>query len=211
MTDRGRVIEFCSLCPVIPVLEVANIEDAEPLAHALLGGGLRVLEVTLRTDSALDVISNMSKVEGVIVGAGTLRTPNHILAAREAGASFGVSPGATDGMLSACQDEDFPILPGAASASEVMVLLEKGYTALKFFPAEAAGGRALLKSLAGPFPDALFCPTGGITRQSASQYLELPNVMCVGGSWLAPIDLINAKNWQEIEIRARLANELGAR
>ncbi len=182
MTKSQLVIEVCSLCAVIPFFEVADLEDAEPLARVLLWGGLRVLEVTLRTDSGLDVIFRMSNVEGAIVGADTIRTPEDVRAAKEA---------------------------GAASASEVMTLLEKGYTALKFFPAEVVGRRAVLKSLAGPLPNAMFCPTGGITPQTANQYLELRNVMCVGGSWIAPTEQLGAKDWQEIKTRAQHANEVG--
>ena len=203
-----QVVEICKLCPVIPVLEVERAEDAGPLAQALLSGGLRVLEVTLRTADALTAISEMATIKGAVVGAGTLRTPEDVRAAKQAGATFGVSPGATDSLLAACETEDLPILPGAATASEVMALLEKGYTAQKFFPAEASGGQAALKSLGGPLPKAMFCPTGGITPQTAKSYLSLKNVMCVGGSWIAPKDLVASKNWKEIENRAQQTSQL---
>ncbi|MFV1543288.1 MULTISPECIES: bifunctional 4-hydroxy-2-oxoglutarate aldolase/2-dehydro-3-deoxy-phosphogluconate aldolase [unclassified Phaeobacter] len=205
----SRIIEICRLCPVIPVLEVEQIEQATPLAQALNAGGLRVLEVTLRTDCALSVISEMSKVPNAIVGAGTLRTPEDVRAAKQAGASFGVSPGATDRLLDACEEAGLPLLPGAATASEVMTLLEKGYTAQKFFPAEASGGRSALRSLGGPLPLVQFCPTGGITPEKAKQYLKLENVRCVGGSWIAPTSLLRSRNWAEIETRARHASQLG--
>ncbi|WP_299986117.1 bifunctional 4-hydroxy-2-oxoglutarate aldolase/2-dehydro-3-deoxy-phosphogluconate aldolase [uncultured Ruegeria sp.] len=203
-----QVMEICALCPVIPVLEVQRAEDAVPLAQALLAGGLRVLEVTMRTDDALNAISEMSTIKGAVVGAGTLRTPEDVRAAKQAGAAFGVSPGATDSLLAACETEKLPILPGAATASEMMALLEKGYIAQKFFPAEASGGQAALKSLGGPLPKAKFCPTGGITPQTAKSYLGLKNVMCVGGSWIAPKDLVASKNWKEIENRAQLTSKL---
>lgn len=205
----SRIIEICRLCPVIPVLEVEQIEQAAPLAQALIAGRLRVLEVTLRTDCALSAISEMSRVPNAIVGAGTLRTPEDVRAAKQAGASFGVSPGATDRLLDACEETGLPLLPGAATASEVMTLLEKGYTAQKFFPAEASGGRAALRSFGGPLPLVKFCPTGGITPEKATHYLELGNVMCVGGSWIAPTSLLRSGNWAEIETRARHASQLG--
>lgn len=202
------LIGICGACPVIPVLEVEKTADALPLARSLMAGGLQVLEITLRTDNALDVISAMARVEGARVGAGTLRTPKDVRAAKEAGAIFGVSPGATDRLLEACEAEDLPLLPGAATASEVMFLLEKGYTFQKFFPAEASGGAVQLKSLAGPLPQVKFCPTGGVSPGNAQNYLNLANVVCVGGSWIAHPDLIKSRNWVEIEERSRLASQL---
>lgn len=204
--NSQKVREICGLCPVIPVLQIARLEDAFPLANALLAGGLCVLEVTLRTECALDAISKMSRVEGAVVGVGTLRCPEDVRAAKQAGAAFGVSPGATDKLLTACEEESFPLLPGAATASEAMVLLERGYTVQKFFPAEAAGGRSMLKSLGGPLPGVTFCPTGGIAPETAQSYLKLSNVICVGGSWIAPEDLLSTQNWFEIARRSKIAN-----
>ena len=200
--------DICQLAPVIPVLVVDNINDAQPLARALVKGGLPVLEITLRTAAALDVIRAMSEVEGGVVGAGTLLTPQDVKAAKAAGARFGVSPGVTPDLLKAAQDEGLALLPGAATASEVMYLLALGYETLKFFPAEAAGGIPMLKSWFGSLPAVSFCPTGGITLASAAHYLALPNVLCVGGSWLAPKDLMTRQDWAGIEALARQAAAL---
>ena len=200
--------QICLLAPVIPVLIVKETAIAQPLAQALVSGGLPVLEVTLRTPVALDVIRAMADVEGGVVGAGTLRTPADVKAAKAAGARFGVSPGATESLLKAAQDADLPLLAGAATASEVMRLLECGYDTLKLFPAEAVGGVALLKALASPLPQAMFCPTGGITLQTAAHYLALPNVLCVGGSWVTPDALVQAQDWQSIRQLAREAASL---
>lgn len=201
------VKQICLLAPVIPVLVVKELATAPALAQALVSGGLPVLEVTLRTRVALAVIRAMADVEGGVVGAGTLLTPADVKAAKAAGARFGVSPGVTDSLLKAAEDADLPLLAGAATASEVMYLLERGYDTLKLFPAEAVGGVALLKSLASPLPQVTFCPTGGITLQTAAQYLALPNVLCVGGSWVAPDTLVQAQDWQSIR---RLAGEAAA-
>ena len=201
------VKQICLLAPVIPVLVVKELATAPALAQALVSGGLPVLEVTLRTPVALAVIRAMADVEGGVVGAGTLLTPADVKAAKAAGARFGVSPGVTDSLLKAAEDADLPLLAGAATASEVMYLLERGYDTLKLFPAEAVGGVALLKSLASPLPQVTFCPTGGITLQTAAQYLALPNVLCVGGSWVAPDTLVQAQDWQSIR---RLAGEAAA-
>ena len=200
--------QICLLAPVIPVLIVKETAIAQPLAQALVSGGLPVLEVTLRTPVALDVIRAMAEVEGGVVGAGTLRTPADVKAAKAAGARFGVSPGATESLLKAAQDADLPLLAGAATASEVMRLLECGYDTLKLFPAEAVGGVALLKALASPLPQVMFCPTGGITQQTAAHYLALPNVLCVGGSWVTPDALVQAQDWQSIRQLAREAASL---
>ncbi|MEL7105451.1 MAG: bifunctional 4-hydroxy-2-oxoglutarate aldolase/2-dehydro-3-deoxy-phosphogluconate aldolase [Pseudomonadota bacterium] len=189
---------LCALAPVIPVLVIEDAGTAAELAQALVAGGLPVLEVTLRTNAALDVIRAMANVEGGVVGAGTLLTPADVAAAKDAGALFGVSPGATPRLLDAAEEADLPILPGAASASEAMALLERGYTVQKFFPAEAAGGAAFLGSLASPLPQITFCPTGGINLAKAPDYLSLPNVRCVGGSWVAPKDKIAAGDWAGI-------------
>ncbi|WP_372625104.1 bifunctional 4-hydroxy-2-oxoglutarate aldolase/2-dehydro-3-deoxy-phosphogluconate aldolase, partial [Falsiroseomonas sp.] len=178
--------EICRLAPIVPVLVVDDVAHAAPLARALVAGGLPALEVTLRTAAALDVIAAMAEVPGGMVGAGTLLTPDDVKAAKAAGARFGVSPGATDALLDAAEAEDLPLLPGAATASEAMRLFERGYSVMKFFPAEAAGGAAFLKSLASPLPAIRFCPTGGVSPANAEDYLSLPNVLCAGGSWVAP-------------------------
>ncbi len=196
----------CQLAPVVPVLVVEDVAHARPLAEALVEGGLPALEVTLRTPVALDVIREMAKVEGGVVGAGTLLTPEDVANAKAAGAQFGVSPGATDRLLDACEAHDLPTLPGAATASEAMRLLERGYTSLKFFPAEAAGGVPMLKSIGSPIPQVKFCPTGGVSLKNAPEYLALSNTMCVGGSWVAPKKLVDAEDWKAItELAAEAA------
>ena len=200
-----RAAEICRLAPVIPVLVIDDTAHAAPLARALVAGGLPALEVTLRTPAALDVIRAMAEVEGGVVGAGTLLTPADVKAAKAAGAKFGVSPGATDTILKACEDEGLPLLPGAATATEVMRLLERGYTMQKFFPAESSGGAPAVKSIGGPIPQVSFCPTGGISLQNARTYLSLPNVLCVGGSWVAPKNLMDAGDWDGITALAREA------
>lgn len=200
--------EICRLAPIIPVLVVEDPATAKPLAEALVKGGLPVLEVTLRTDAALEVIAEMASVKGGVVGAGTLLTPADVAAAKDAGATFGVSPGSTPTLLDACEDADLPILPGTASATEAMALLERGYTVQKFFPAEAAGGAPLLKSLASPLPQIRFCPTGGVSPKNANDYLSLPNVLCAGGSWVAPADLIAKGDWDGITALAAEAAAL---
>jgi len=162
-----------------------------------------------RTPAALDVIAAMAEIEGGVVGAGTLLTPDDVKAAKAAGARFGVSPGATDALLDAAEAHDLPLLPGAATASEAMRLFERGYTVMKFFPAEAAGGAAFLKSLASPLPAIRFCPTGGVTPGNAEDYLSLPNVLCAGGSWVAPKPAMVAGDWAGIEALAREAARLG--
>ncbi|MGR3344323.1 MAG: bifunctional 4-hydroxy-2-oxoglutarate aldolase/2-dehydro-3-deoxy-phosphogluconate aldolase [Paracoccaceae bacterium] len=200
--------EICNLAPVMPVLVINDADCAIPLARALIAGGIYALEVTLRTPAALETIRAMAKVPGGVVGAGTLLTPRDVREAKAAGAQFGVSPGATDMLLQACEDEDLPLLPGAATASEAMALLERGYAVQKFFPAEASGGAATLKAIGAPIPHVSFCPTGGVTPANAAGYLALPNTLCVGGSWLTPRDLIEAKNWDAIEALARDAAAL---
>jgi len=194
---------ICSLAPVIPVLEVLDASSATGLAKALIAGGLPVLEVTLRTADALDAIAAMADVAGGVVGAGTLLTPEDVKSAKAAGATFGVSPGATDELLQACEDADLPLLPGAATASEVMRLLQRGYCMQKFFPAGASGGAPAIKALGGPFPRVSFCPTGGVTFKNAGDFLQLNNVTCVGGSWVAPKTLVAAQDWDAISSLAR--------
>jgi len=193
-----RAAEICLLAPVVPVLVVDDVAQAAGLAAALVAGGLPALEVTLRTPAALDAIRAMSEVPGGVVGAGTLLTRADVKAAKEAGAKFGVSPGATDALLDACAEFELPLLPGAATATEVMILLERGYTVQKFFPAEAAGGAPLLKSIGGPIPQVRFCPTGGVSLKNAHEYLNLANVMCVGGSWVAPAAMVKSGDWAGI-------------
>lgn len=199
---------LCRKAPVIPVLVIEDAAHAAPLAEALIAGGLPVLEVTLRTPAALDAIAAMSGVPGGIVGAGTVLTPDDVRAAQDAGAQFAVSPGATDRLLDACEAAGLPILPGAATASEAMRLLERGYGVQKFFPASAIGGAPALKALGGPLPQVRFCPTGGIDTANAADYLALDNVLCVGGSWVAPRQLVQKGEWAAITGLARQAAAL---
>lgn len=199
---------ICSLAPVVPVLVIDDHAHAAPLARALIAGGLPALEVTLRTPCALDAIRAMAEVEGGRVGAGTLLTAADVKAAKRAGATFGVSPGATPALLDACAEYELPLLPGAVTASEAMALLERGYDVLKFFPAEQSGGAAFLKSLGGPLPQISFCPTGGISLQNAPDYLGLANVLCVGGSWVAPKSALESGAWGDITALAAAAAAL---
>ena len=200
--------DLCGLAPVIPVLVLDDAGSAADLARALVAGGLPALEMTLRTPAALDAIREMAAVEGGVVGAGTLLTPGDVEAAKEAGANFGVSPGATDLLLDACEANDLPLLAGSSSATEAMRLLERGYSVQKFFPAEASGGAAALKAIGAPIPQVSFCPTGGVSLANARDYLSLPNVVCVGGSWVAPKDMIVSADWAGIERLARDAAAL---
>lgn len=201
--------ELCGRAPVIPVLVLDDAVHARPLAEALVAGGLPVLEVTLRTPAALEAIRAMAEVPGGIVGAGTLLAPRDVAAAKAAGARFGVSPGVTDELAAACEAEGLPLLGGVATVTEAMRMLARGYDACKFFPAEAVGGAAALKAFAGPLPQIGFCPTGGVTPENAPRYLALPNVLCVGGSWMADKALMRAGKWDEIEALARDASRLG--
>lgn len=194
--------------PVIPVIVIERVEDAKPLAEALVEGGLRVLEVTLRTDAAPVAIRMMSEVSGAIVGAGTVLTPTDIRIAADAGARFIVTPGLSAATVGAAMERDLPILPGVATASEVMAGMALGLDRFKFFPAEQAGGMPMLKALAGPFRKIRFCPTGGITLELARDYLALSNVGCVGGAWVAPAKLIDAKDWRGVTQLARAAAAL---
>ena len=190
--------KICRLAPVVPVLIVEDVAHARPLAEALVKGGLPALEVTLRTPAALEVIRAMADVEGGMVGAGTLLTAADVKAAKAAGATFGVSPGSTPALIEACAEYALPLLAGASSPSEVMALLERGYTVQKFFPAEQAGGAAFLRALSSPLPQVRFCPTGGISQANARDYLTLPNVLCVGGSWLTERSLLQAGDYAAI-------------
>ena len=200
--------ELCRLAPVIPVLVLDDADTARPLAEALVAGGLPALEVTLRTPAALGAIREMASVPGGRVGAGTLLTPADVEAAKAAGATFGVAPGATDRLLDACEANDLPLLPGAATASEAMRLLERGYSVQKFFPAEANGGAKALKAIGAPIPQVRFCPTGGVSLANAPDYLSLANTLCVGGSWVAPKDKIISGDWDGITALAREAAAL---
>ena len=204
-----HIKDIMDAASVIPVLEVADIEKAAPLAHALAAGGLRVVELTLRTDCALDALKVMQDAAPeLIVGMGTVRTVEDVV--KSAYAAFLVSPGATPEMLHAMKEEGVAALPGVATASEAMIAHDAGFRALKFFPAEAAGGINYLKSLAGPLPDITFCPTGGISAETAPIYLKLKNVACVGGSWVATKDQIANGDWADIEENARKASSLKA-
>lgn len=201
------MIELLRRAVVVPVLTIDRIAHAVPLAKALRAGGLSVLEITLRTPVALETITRINQeVEGVVVGAGTVLNPTDLDRARDAGARFAVSPGLTPELL---ETEEFPILPGVATASEVMLGLAAGLTCFKFFPAVPAGGAPMLAAWGGPFPQARFCPTGGIDQGNASAFLALPNVVCVGGAWVAPKRLIESEQWDQISALARMAVALG--
>ncbi|MDZ5619613.1 bifunctional 4-hydroxy-2-oxoglutarate aldolase/2-dehydro-3-deoxy-phosphogluconate aldolase [Nocardioides bizhenqiangii] len=192
--------------PVMPVVVLQRLEDAVPVARALVAGGLPAIELTLRTDVALDAIRRIAdEVPEILVGAGTIVRPEHADLAAAAGARFLVSPGATPALLEAMAATGLPFLPGTATVSEVLSVLEAGFTEMKFFPAEAAGGVPYLRSIASPVPDARFCPTGGITPATAAAYLSLPNVGCIGGSWLTPADALAAGDYGLVERRAREA------
>ena len=195
--------------PVIPVIVLHRVQDAVPMARALVEGGVKVLEVTLRTPAALACIEAIAReVPEAIVGAGTLRVAADAQVAKDAGSRFAVSPGYTAALGAACRDAGLPLLPGVATASEVMAAMADGLQFLKFFPATAAGGIPMLKALAGPFPDIAFCPTGGITVETAPQFLALPNVKVCGGSWLTPQAAVDAGDWAQITRLAKAASAL---
>lgn len=205
MTIRNTL----ALAPVIPVLTIERLEHAVPLAQALAAGGLRVLEVTLRTSAGLGAIEAMRRsVPDAVVGVGTLTRPTDFTQAANAGAQFGVSPGLTAELAQAAQRVSYPLLPGIMTPSELIAGLGWGFTTFKLFPAQQAGGINMLKALGGPFPDVVFCPTGGISRATAPDFLALPNVACVDGSWVAPSDLVRAGKWREIEALAHDAATL---
>ena len=210
MAVRQQALErTLGLGPVVAVVVIERLADAVPMARALVAGGVRAIEVTLRTPVALEAMRAIAaEVEGAHVGAGTVITPADLAAAERAGARFAVSPGATATLVAAAAECALPWLPGVATASEAMAALERGHRHLKLFPAEAAGGTALLRGLHGPLPGLRFCPTGGITPASAGNYLALPNVACVGGSWLTPADRMAAGDWPRIEALAREASAL---
>ncbi|GAB3679395.1 bifunctional 4-hydroxy-2-oxoglutarate aldolase/2-dehydro-3-deoxy-phosphogluconate aldolase [Actinocorallia lasiicapitis] len=203
-----RAEELMALGAVVPVVVLHDVESAVPLARALVAGGLPVIEVTLRTEAALVSIRRIAaEVPDAVVGAGTIVSARTVADAAAAGSRFLVSPGCTDGLRAAMTDSGLPFLPGVATASEAMALMEHGVTAMKFFPAKAAGGAPYLKSLGGPLPQITFCPTGGITLDTAPDYLSLPNIGCVGGTWLTPDDAVKAGDWARVE---KLAAEAAA-
>ena len=208
LPDGGSLL---SLVPVVPVVVLDDLDHAVPVARALVAGGLPVIELTLRTPVALDAIAAIAaEVPEILVGAGTITSPELVSRAVKAGAQFLVSPGTTPGLLREMAWAGVPFLPGTATVSEAMAVLEAGYSEMKFFPAEASGGEAYLKSLASPLPAARFCPTGGITAASAPSYLSPPNVGCVGGSWLTPADALAAGDWDRVAALAREAAALGS-
>jgi 2-dehydro-3-deoxyphosphogluconate aldolase / (4S)-4-hydroxy-2-oxoglutarate aldolase len=204
-----NIRSILALAPVIPVLTIEHIDHAVPLARALCAGGLRVLEVTLRTPAALPAIEAMRKaVPEAVVGVGTLARPGDFATAGRAGAQFGVSPGLTAEMAAAARSASFPMLPGIMTPTELIAGLGWGYDTFKLFPAQQAGGIGMLKALGAPFPEVVFCPTGGISRATAPDFLALPNVACVGGSWVAPTDKIRSGDWAGIEQLAKDAFSL---
>jgi 2-dehydro-3-deoxyphosphogluconate aldolase/(4S)-4-hydroxy-2-oxoglutarate aldolase len=203
------VASLLDVVPVLPVVVVDRVADAVPIARALVAGGLPAIELTLRTPVALDAIRAIAdEVPGILVGAGTVVTPRQAKQAADAGAQFLVSPGSTPALLAGMVDTGLPFLPGTATVSEVLTVLESGFEEMKFFPAEASGGAAFLRAVSAPVPAARFCPTGGITAESAASYLALPNVGCVGGSWLTPPDAVARGDWDRIEALARAAATL---
>ena len=204
-----RLSELLGLAPVIPVITIERVEDAVPLARALVSGGLRLLEITLRTEAGRDAAAAVvAEVPDAVVGIGTVLTPQDLARSRDLGARFALSPGATPELLDAAAQSDLPFMPGVATASELMMALARGFEVVKFFPAVPAGGVAALKALAGPFPQARFCPTGGVSEENAAEWLALPNVVVVGGSWLTPAADIRAGAWDRIAERARRATAL---
>lgn len=207
-----NVLELMRMAPVIPVIVLDELKHAVPMAEALVAGGIRVLEVTLRTPVALDAVREIVReVKAAVVGIGTATEPDHLAAAQAAGASFAVSPGLTAGLARAAREYALPLLPGTMTPSDVIAALEYGYRELKFFPAQAAGGVGMLKALHGPFAEVNFCPTGGITAETAQQFLALPNVVCVGGSWLTPKALLVNEDWDGIQRLAAAAAALERR
>ncbi|WP_411358291.1 bifunctional 4-hydroxy-2-oxoglutarate aldolase/2-dehydro-3-deoxy-phosphogluconate aldolase [Pseudidiomarina salilacus] len=198
--------DLFKITPVVPVMVIERLEDAVPMAEALMAGGIRLLEVTLRSEVALSAIERLrERVPKAIVGAGTVTTPEQLQLVKAAGAQFAISPGITHDLLRAGAHGDVPLIPGIATISELMMARDMGYDHLKFFPAEAAGGTAMLKSIGGPFPDISFCPTGGIHQDNYREYLALPNVRCVGGSWILPKAAIDAGDWAAVTAAAKAA------
>jgi 2-dehydro-3-deoxyphosphogluconate aldolase/(4S)-4-hydroxy-2-oxoglutarate aldolase len=205
-----NILSIMRTGPVIPVIVIDEFEDAVPLARALVAGGVRVLELTLRTPVALRAIEAIAnEVEGAIIGVGTITRPEDFDASVKAGALFGVSPGLTQELIAAARDSSLPLLPGVMTPSDVIAARAAGFTELKLFPAQQAGGVGMLKALGGPFPELNFCPTGGIGAATAPDFLALPNVVCVGGSWLTPPDAVAARDWGRISALARATVRLG--
>ena len=200
--------DLMNTAPVIPVIVVHDVSTAVPLAESLVAGGLPVLEVTLRTPVAMDAMRAMQSVKGAIVGVGTAINGADLKAAKDAGAKFAVSPGFTEELGATANDINLPLLPGIANSADIMRAHALGYKELKFFPASQAGGPSMLKALGGPFVDALFCPTGGVSASNAHEYLSLPNVLCVGGSWVAPKSMVDSGDWSGIEALAKEASAL---
>jgi 2-dehydro-3-deoxyphosphogluconate aldolase/(4S)-4-hydroxy-2-oxoglutarate aldolase len=196
--------------PVITVLKVDDVDIAVPLAEALVAGGLPVLEVTLRTDNALEVIAAMSEVKGAIVGVGTVIRPEQFALAKQAGSQFAVTPGLSPGLIEAAPEAGMPVLPGVMTPSDIIGALEAGFNRLKLYPAQVAGGVAMLKALAGPFAEVGFCPTGGVTSSNMTDFLAQPNVLCVGGSWLAPAQMLKNGDWAGVKDLARQAVEIAS-
>ncbi|HKG49408.1 MAG TPA: bifunctional 4-hydroxy-2-oxoglutarate aldolase/2-dehydro-3-deoxy-phosphogluconate aldolase [Actinomycetales bacterium] len=200
--------DLLDIAPVVPVVVLHDVEHAVPLAEALVRGGIGIIEVTLRTAAGLPALERIAReVPGMVAGAGTVTTPAQVDAVRDAGARFLVTPGSPDRLLGAALDSGLPLLAGASTVTEMMRLAERGLTSLKFFPAEPSGGREYLSAVSGPLPDLRFCPTGGISAATAQEYLALPNVGCVGGSWLTPRDAVESGDWDRVE---RLAAEAAA-
>jgi len=203
-----NVRDLMRIGPVIPVLVIHDIAHAKPLAQALVAGGLRVLEVTLRTPVALEAISAMAEVKDAIIGVGTALNGDDLRRSQDAGAQFAVSPGYTDALGNVAHNLNMPLLPGIATSADIMRARDGGFTAVKFFPAAQSGGPAMLKALGGPFVDTVFCPTGGISAETAADYLALNNVLCVGGSWVAPEHMVQAADWREITSLAKTSQSL---
>ncbi len=196
---QDKIIEVLQISPIVPVVVIENIKDAVPLAQSLIEGGIQIIEVTLRSSCALEAIELIAKnVPKMLVGAGTILNPTQLEQAQNRGAEFLISPGLTIKLLEYAKKKDMPLIPGVSSSSEVMQALELGYSALKFFPAEYCGGVKLLNAFNGPFKGVKFCPTGGISADNMHSYLNLENVLCVGGSWLTPKNLIQNKEWDKI-------------
>ncbi len=208
--QKQKLIESTlRLAPVVPVVIIEDARAAVPMARALVAGGIPAIEVTLRTPAALDAIRAIAEeVEGAVIGVGTVLSAKDLRAAHKAGARFAVSPGVSPGLLDAADDSELPLLPGVATAGEAMTLLERGYHYLKLFPAVPVGGHKLLGAWASPLPQIRFCPTGGISLSNAQDFLGLPNVVCVGGSWLTPADKLHSGDWAGIELLAREAAAL---
>ena len=203
------ILKILSLGPVMPVIVIEQANHAIPLGEALLTGGIKTIEITLRTSAALNAIEQLAKhLPEIYVGAGTILQKENAIHAKNSGAKFCVSPGTTSSIIDACKESDIPLLPGASTVSEMLTLSEAGFSEIKFFPASAAGGIPFIKSLVSPLPNLKFCPTGGISYETASEWLSLVNVSCVGGSWIAPAKDINDQNFSEITARAKQATKL---